>query len=529
MFSLSHTGPRGCPPTARAPFLSRVTPTAPSSSPPPPQPSPRTRASSSPSPSPSPTSLPLPTDVIHEELIAWLKLKGMPPQKVSLCDKTGQAVRGLPMGVTIASEDVARGDTLLSMPVDLCITLDRIFADKDLAELLTTSKLSELAVLTLHLMYEKKQMEESDIRPLIRELDRQRARGQQAVPSPLLWDEDEVASLLQGSPVVAEVKQRLDSLRKEYEELDTVWYMAGALFDKYPFDPPTECFSFEVFQQAFCAVQASIVHLRGPGVSPCQRFAIVPMGPPMVQYESQSKASFFYNPETHAVELVSDREYRAGDVIKAWCGPQPNSKLILNYGIVDEGNPFDALTATVTLANTDPLYVIKRTALAKCDLGTKQAFKFIKDAALPEKLVPYLRLCHAETEAEVTAAAHGLDLSSSSTTPTSTSTPSTSSEFPGWVSARNEARVVEVLTSHLRARLSLYPSDIESDRVMETDPRATPKQRVSAKLVRIEKEILIDAMNQVMSLPGAKGGVETGKGKGHVTVSAPGVSAEVCG
>ena len=29
------------------------------------------------------------------------------------------------------------------------------------------------------------------------------------------------------------------------------------------------------------------------------------MGPPMVQYESQSKASFFYNPETHAVELVA--------------------------------------------------------------------------------------------------------------------------------------------------------------------------------------------------------------------------------
>lgn len=156
------------------------------------------------------------------------------------------------------------------------------------------------------------------------------------VPSPLLWSEETVETLLQGSPVVSEIQQRLAGMRKEYEELDTVWYMAGALFNKYPFDPPTECFSFEVFRQAFCAVQASIVHLRGEGVSPSQRFAIVPMGPPTVQYESRSRAFFEYNPATNSVDLRVDRQYSKGDVIKAWCGPQPNSKLLLNYGIVDE-------------------------------------------------------------------------------------------------------------------------------------------------------------------------------------------------
>ena len=36
-----------------------------------------------------------------------------------------------------------------------------------------------------------------------------------------------------------------------------------------------------------------------------------------------------------------DRDYRAGEPIKAWCGPQPNRRLLLNYGIVTDDNPYD--------------------------------------------------------------------------------------------------------------------------------------------------------------------------------------------
>lgn len=68
------------------------------------------------------------------------------------------------------------------------------------AELLTTNKLSELACLALYLMYEKKQGKKSFWYPYIRELDRQRGRGQLAVESPLLWSEAELAYLT-GSPM----------------------------------------------------------------------------------------------------------------------------------------------------------------------------------------------------------------------------------------------------------------------------------------------------------------------------------------
>lgn len=63
--------------------------------------------------------------------------------------------------------------------------------------------------------------------------------------------------------------------------------MASSLFNKYPFDLPTEAFSFDLFRQAFAAVQASIVHLQGMPLA--KRFALVPLGPPLLQYSSTCK------------------------------------------------------------------------------------------------------------------------------------------------------------------------------------------------------------------------------------------------
>lgn len=59
-------------------------------------------------------------------------------------------------------------------------------------------------------MYEKKRGPDSVWHAYIKELDRQRGRGQYAVESPLLWSEEELESYLQGSPVLGLV--RLESL-----------------------------------------------------------------------------------------------------------------------------------------------------------------------------------------------------------------------------------------------------------------------------------------------------------------------------
>lgn len=63
---------------------------------------------------------------------------------------------GRPLDVTVAAADLKAGDVALSVPENLVVTLDRIFESEGLAEMLTAGKLSELACLTLYMMYEKK-------------------------------------------------------------------------------------------------------------------------------------------------------------------------------------------------------------------------------------------------------------------------------------------------------------------------------------------------------------------------------------
>lgn len=135
-----------------------------------------------------------------------------------------------------------------------------------------------------------------------------------------------------------------------------------------------------------------------------RRFALVPLGPPSLRYSSISKAMIKHDEEANEVTLLADRAYkkgapcpapttappgtpaaphtrecalrsrareclqplrgpRAGDRVIAWCGPQPNLKLLLNYGIVDENNPYDKLTVTATVPTAGPLFQIKRRLL----------------------------------------------------------------------------------------------------------------------------------------------------------------------
>ena len=47
----------------------------------------------------------------------------------------------------------------------------------------------------------------------------------------------------------------------------------------------------------------------------------------------------------------------------AWCGPQPNSRLLINYGIVDENNPYDKVSVVATVPTGSPLFQLKRRVL----------------------------------------------------------------------------------------------------------------------------------------------------------------------
>ena len=89
-----------------------------------------------------------------------------------------------PLDTIVARLPVAAGQALIDIPEKLVISLDRIFESEFVAELLTNDKLSELAILTLYLMYEKKTGKESFWAPYI-----------QVRPSVYLWGGEGVHSI----------------------------------------------------------------------------------------------------------------------------------------------------------------------------------------------------------------------------------------------------------------------------------------------------------------------------------------------
>lgn len=416
------------------------------------------------------------------DLKSWMHKNGLPPCKVVLKERPSHDKKLRPIHYVAASEDLQASDVAVSVPNSLVVTLERVLGNETLAELLTTNKLSELACLALYLMYEKKQGKKSFWYPYIRELDRQRGRGQLAVESPLLWSEAELAYLT-GSPTKAEVLDRADGIKREYEELDTVWFMAGSLFQQYPYDIPTEAFPFEIFKQAFVAIQSCVVHLQK--VSLARRFALVPLGPPLLAYSSNCKAML--TAVDGAVELVVDRPYKAGEPIVVWCGPQPNSKLLLNYGFVDEDNPYDRIAVEAALNTEDPQYQDKRMVAQRNGKLSVQVFQVYagKEKEAVSDILPYLRLGYVSDPSEMQSVI--------------------SSQGPVCpVSPCMEQAVLDQLTVYFRTRLAGYCTSISEDELMLADPNLNPKKRVATQLVRLEKKMLkaclqatVDLINQL--------------------------------
>lgn len=402
------------------------------------------------------------------DLKSWMHKNGLPPCKVILKEKPSHNEKHRPIHYVAASEDLQAGDAAFSVPNSLVVTLERVLGNETIAELLTTNKLSELACLALYLMYEKKQGKKSFWLPYIRELDRQRGRGQLAVESPLLWSETELAYLT-GSPTKAEILERAEGIKREYNELDTVWFMAGSLFQQYPYDIPTEAFTFEIFKQAFVAVQSCVVHLQK--VSLARRFALVPLGPPLLAYSSKCKAMLAAVDD--AVQLVVDRPYKAGELIVVWCGPQPNSKLLINYGFVDEDNPYDRLVVEAALNTEDPQYQDKRMVAQRNGKLSVQVFHVHagREKEAISDMLPYLRLGYVSDTSEMQSVISSLG-----------------PICP--VSPCMEQAVLDQLADYFKARLAGYPTTLSEDEAMLTDSNLHPKKRVATQLVRMEKKML---------------------------------------
>ena len=138
---------------------------------------------------------------LDREVFCQLGTLTRPSRLGDVCDLVPVTLKSVERGgrqidVTVADRALKAGDIALRVPENLIVTLAQIFECGDASELLTPHKLSELAVLTLYLCYEKKKGKDSAIYPFIKELDRQAARGSQGAKSPLLWGVEDLELLV---------------------------------------------------------------------------------------------------------------------------------------------------------------------------------------------------------------------------------------------------------------------------------------------------------------------------------------------
>lgn len=158
---------------------------------------------------------------------------------------------------------------------------------------------------------------------------------------------------------------------------------------------------------------------------------------------------------------------------------------------------------TVTLPTEDPLFAAKRAALQRGEgsATTATAFKLTAREPLPAGLVPYLRLAFCRDEAFVAgadplkaAAAGGGGEGAASTS---------GSSLP--LGPEVEAAALGALTRHLRKRLAAYGTSIEEDDAIVESEASGPRQKVAARLLRIEKKILGAALAEAEGLAWAAG------------------------
>lgn len=285
---------------------------------------------------------------------------------------------------------------------------------------------------------------------------------------------------------------------------------------------PSECLPFPIFLSAFAAVQAATVHLQG--VPPARRFALVPLGPPLLSYSPACRAMLAYDPATESVQLKVDRAYQPGQPVLAWCGPQPNSRLLLNYGLVDEANPYDRMPVVATLDSRDPLFKAKRAALAAAGAGTMASFDLRPPAAaaaadastaasppaqpsLPPTFLPWLRLACATTEAQVKACrVFG---------PSEAAEAAAAEEGARKADPALDAAARALLSAELKTRLAGYGRPLWRDLEIlseEGPPVSDPRERVAARLTKLERGILGAALEAV-------GGREEGEAAARAQVS----------
>jgi hypothetical protein len=179
------------------------------------------------------------------------------------------------------------------------------------------------------------------------------------------------------------------------------------------------------------------------------------------------------------VVLRAGRDYKPGEPLEVWSGPQPNARLLLNYGFAELDNPHDRVTIRSELDSSDSLYRFKRSTLAASGKPSMSEFDVRPERPLPEGLLPFLRVCVAQSEDE----ARSVELRADQ---------EVDKPLEGAVSGTNERMSLAALVKVVDERLRRYPHSLaETEEEIKTpgSPRAYESAKLKASEMRLLNEL----------------------------------------
>ena len=292
-----------------------------------------------------------------EEFMAWMTgAQRLPTQKMDLVVDLPEG-RGL-----VARENVKKGESLLEIPDATLITVERAVAESKLGP--AHAKLQEWSLLAAFLAEQALAIEQGDdsgkFAVYIRALPR-RTGGV------LDWPEEDIETLLAGSPSLAAAKDRQESVEAAIVDIraDFPQLTPGAL------------------RWAFDVLFSRLIRLPSRG----GELALVPWAD-MLNHKPGCEA---YIDDSGGMACLSpDRKYRPGEQVFASYGARPSSELLISYGFAPPvgENPDDFYDLVLGVAPDDRYAEEKAKALR--DLGLRPVETFpLRLNGYPKQLLQY--------------------------------------------------------------------------------------------------------------------------------------------
>lgn len=439
----------------------------------------------------------------NKALLKWLEEEG----EVYLADESTWGEAPHPLAIStetldevtnestgrglLARRSINEGDELLTIPMELCMTIDR--ARDVFGTSVITAGMNEYLAIALLLVHEKYNTDGRsswksylDILPEVEEVN----------PT-FTWAEEDL-NFLDGSPVVAATLSLKMKLEREYNDL---LGGEGALCDRFPSRFPREVFTLERWTWAFTMLFSRAIRLRnlkdGEGLALVPYADLINHSPFSGAYvDAREVGSWLFKTGEEEVILYADRGYRKMEQIYISYGPKSNAELLLLYGFALERNPFNSVDVTVSLAprtkavveqvnsanggedianiDIDPLAEEKLEFLERVGRANTVDFPCYADR-YPIELLEYLRLmCMTEEDTR--------------------GRPIRDFDYSRTISAANEASVLTSIVAAIKSQLRRYPTTEEQDAAIIKDKGMfkffTFNQRMAIRHRRNEKRLL---------------------------------------